>query len=154
MNAVITVIGMCLARYWWKTVPNNIRYNSLVAFVMLVSAGIFGVTPILRISFGSFLFWLLFLLYLVVLGYTLYKKELIFQAFHRPESSKIAKGAIIFLLVLIVISAFTFRNGQELIILQLLDDHQGGFFMALIDVWSGLIFLLYLIGAAKETRRN
>ena len=47
---------------------------------------------------------------------------------------------MLFLLVLIVISAFTFRNGQELLILRLLDDHQGGFFMALLMYGLGLFF--------------
>ena len=40
MNVVITIIGMSFSHYWYRTVPNTVRYNSLVAFVMMISLGI------------------------------------------------------------------------------------------------------------------
>jgi hypothetical protein len=150
LNLIITVIGLYLARYWWKTVPSNTRYNSLVSFVSFASVGFFAVTPLLRISYGSLLFWTFFILYLLVLGYSLYKKEIIFQAFHRPENSKVAKGVSLFLLVLIVISAFSFRNGQELIILRLLSDYQGVFFIFFILYGIGILFTFIATAMLKK----
>ncbi|PLS15385.1 hypothetical protein CVD28_23985 [Bacillus sp. M6-12] len=139
INMLITIIGLSISRYWWKTVPGTVRYNSLVTFVMLISMGFFTVTPLLRITNDTLLFWPVLLLYLLVLGYSLFKKELIFQAFHRPEGSRIAFGTFVFLFVLIIIGAFSFRNGQELLIMNMLNDHQGAFFISLMLFGIGLL---------------
>jgi hypothetical protein len=101
--------------------------------------GFFTVTPLLRITFNTLLFWPVFLLYLFFLGYSLIKRELIFQAFHKPGGSKLAIGTFGFLLILIIICAFTFRNGQELIILRLLNDHQGALFISCMLYAIGLL---------------
>lgn len=142
-NLLITVFSLGLARYWYQSVKNTIRYNSLTSFIMLITMGIYLAEPILRISFGTLVFWLFVLLYLLVIVYSLFKREMIFQAFHRPEKSKIAFGSYLFVIILIIISAFSFRNGQELILMQLLDDHEGVFFFTSIMYLAGL-FLSFL----------
>ncbi len=110
---------------------------------MLITMGVYMAEPILRLSFGTLVFWPFLLLYLVVIGYALFKREMIFQAFHRPGKSKIVFGSYLFVIILIIISAFSFRNGQELILMQLLDDQEGVFFFTVIMYLGGL-FLSFL----------
>ncbi|WP_071396394.1 hypothetical protein [Bacillus tuaregi] len=142
-NMLITIFSVGLARYWYQTVENTVRYNSLTSFIMLMTMGFFVAEPILRLSFGTMVFWPFILMYLLVIGYSLYKREMIFQAFHRPGKSKIAFGSYLFIIVLIIISAFSFRNGQELILMQLLDDQEGVFFFTFLMYLGGL-FLSFL----------
>ncbi|WP_148361195.1 hypothetical protein [Bacillus timonensis] len=140
---VTTFILLCIARYWYKTIPNTIRYNSLVAFLMLISMGLYIAIPILRISFHTMVFWPLLILYLLVMGYSLLKREMIFQAFHMPGKSKIVLGSYVFLMILTIISAFSFRNGQELVIMQLLSENQGLIFFSFI-LYLGGLFLSFI----------
>ncbi|WP_394238873.1 hypothetical protein [Niallia oryzisoli] len=143
LNLIITIISLGLSRYWYQSVKSTIRYNSLTSFIMLITMGVYMAEPILRLSFGTLVFWPFLLLYLVVIGYALFKREMIFQAFHRPGKSKIVFGSYLFVIILIIISAFSFRNGQELILMQLLDDQEGVFFFTVIMYLGGL-FLSFL----------
>lgn len=143
LNLLITIFSLGLARYWHQSVKSTIRYNSLTSFMMLITMGFFLAEPIFRISFGTMVFWSFVLLYLLIIGYSLFKREMIFQAFHRPEKSKIAFGSYLFVIILIIISAFSFRNGQELIIMQLLDENEGVFFFTFLMYLGGL-FMSFL----------
>lgn len=143
LNILITIFSVGLARYWYQKVENTVRYNSLTSFIMLITMGLFLTEPILRMSFGTMVFWPFVLLYVLVIAYSLYKREMIFQAFHEPGKSKIAFGSYLFVFILIIISAFSFRNGQELILMQLLDDHEGVFFFTSLMYFGGL-FLSFL----------
>lgn len=143
LNVVITIISLGIARYWYTSIPNTIRYNSLVAFVMLITMGFYVATPLFRMTLGTKVFWPVLILYLVVIGYSLQKREMIFQAFHRSRGSKIALGAYLFVIILAIICAFSFRNGQELIIMQLLNQNQGVFFFSSI-LYLGGLFLSFL----------
>ncbi|MDI3311270.1 MAG: hypothetical protein QJR05_07555 [Thermoanaerobacterium sp.] len=138
LNMGLTIIEVAISWHWWRTIPNEVRYTSLVCYLMSITFGIFATIPLLRLTFGTMLFWLILLLYLMVLGYSIYLKELLFQAFHRPGKSKLSKGIAAFLLVLIIIGALSSRNGQEMLILSILNDHQGAIFVSLFSFIIGL----------------
>lgn len=151
LNTLITIFCLCIARYGYQSIANTIRYNSLVAFLTFLTMGYFLATPIFRISFETMVFWPILFLYLLVIGYSLLKREMIFQAFHRPGKSKIALGSYAFLIILIVISAFSFRNGQELIIMQLLNQNQGIFFFSFLLYLGGLFMSFISFALLKKT---
>ncbi|MDI3311269.1 MAG: hypothetical protein QJR05_07550 [Thermoanaerobacterium sp.] len=146
----VTLVEIGIAWYWWKTIHNEVRYNSLICFLMLITSGIFCMIPVLRLTFGTLLFWTTLILYIVLLLYSLYKKEMIFQALHRPEKSKIAKGIVAFVFVLMIIGSFSFKNGQELLILRVLNDYQGAFFVAFFSYAIGFLFTFTSFALLKK----
>lgn len=82
---IITLIETVIAWVWWKRGIEIIRFNSLTAFLLCVTMGFFMVFPLFRMMQGI-LFSLGMIAYLFVAIYALYRKELIFQAFHKPGS--------------------------------------------------------------------
>ncbi|MBP3039329.1 hypothetical protein J9303_07495 [Bacillaceae bacterium Marseille-Q3522] len=137
---VITVIEVIISWKWFKSIENKVRYNSLTAFLMLVTAGFFTVLPLLRLTYGSILFLLVLPLYLCVFIYTISKRDKIFTAFDRPEKSRLAKGVFIFIAIIFLIGSLSAWNGQELFLLAILDDQQGTVFVSVIIYAIGLFF--------------
>ncbi|MBP3040280.1 hypothetical protein J9303_12375 [Bacillaceae bacterium Marseille-Q3522] len=136
----ITVIETIIGWIWFSGIKNKVRYNSLIAFLTIITSGFFWVIPLLRITYGTILFWGMLLIYLTIFVYTLYKRELLFKAFYRPEKSRLAKGVLIITGVVFVIGSLLYRNGQELIISTFLNNQQEGVAVSLIFYIFGLIF--------------
>ncbi|MFD2442561.1 hypothetical protein ACFSO7_00925 [Bacillus sp. CGMCC 1.16607] len=151
MNLLLLIIFTSIARYWYKTISYEKWYNALVNFLMTISFGFFSVTPLLRLTLHTWVFWLLLFLYGLLFAYTVLKREMIFKAFYNPGKSKIAKGSLIFLLILLAIGGLTARNGQDMVILRLLDEHQGAFFISCIFYAVGMLVTFVSSAFLKKT---
>lgn len=149
---LITVLEMVLAWVWWRKDMEIIRYNSLTAFLLLVTMGLFAVMPLLRIMSGTILFWSALVIYLIVLLYSLAKKEMIFRAFDKPGKSKIAKGTVIFVLALLILGAFSFRYGQEMVIMASLNDQQGALYVSAFAYVIGLLMTFVSTALLKKPK--
>lgn len=149
---LITLLEMGLTWVWWKKDMEMIRYNSLTAFLLLMTMGVFAVTPLFRVMNGTFLFWSVLAIYLIVLLYSLVKKEIIFQAFDKPGKSKIAKGTVIFVLVLLILGAFSFRYGQEMVIMASLNDQQGALYVSAFAYVIGLLMTFVSTSLLKKSK--
>lgn len=102
----ITLAELSISYVWWKRGMELTRYNSLTAFLMMLTPlGFFPVFPLLRLTVEVPMFWVFLIIYLLVLFYALFKRELMFQAFHKPSHSRIAKGTFVILLILIILGA-------------------------------------------------
>ncbi|MGI8386737.1 hypothetical protein [Robertmurraya sp. P23] len=146
---VITLIETVIAWVWWKKGMEIVRFNSLTAFLLLATIGLFGVFPLFRMIQGI-LFWLVLIIYLLVAFYALYRKELIFQAFHNPRESKLIYGIFGVFFVFLILGAFSFRNGQEMVILASLNDHQGALYVAGFAYALGLFFTFISTALLKK----
>ncbi|HHY71972.1 MAG TPA: hypothetical protein GX497_01855, partial [Bacillus bacterium] len=95
LNVCLATFLTLLARYLYEKIPEEYWYNSLVNYFITSSMGFYAVTPFLRITYHFSLFWLFLFLYVFILVFTVFKREMIFQAFHKPGESKLAIGTII-----------------------------------------------------------
>lgn len=129
-----------------------IRYNSLTAFLLIITMGFFAVMPLFRILSDTILFFLALAMYVLVLVYALYKREMIFQAFDKPEKSKLAKAIVVLVLVLLVLGALSFRYGQEMAILVLLNDYQGAFYVSSFAFIIGLLMTFVSTSLLKKVK--
>jgi hypothetical protein len=120
----VTLVEVAIAWVWWKQGVEIVRFNSLTAFLQLETMAVFWIFPILRITQGIWFLGLI-VLYLIVFVYALYRKELIFQAFDNPRESKLIYGIVAVFFVFLVLGTFSFRRGQEMVILASMDDNQG-----------------------------
>ncbi|WP_218970445.1 hypothetical protein [Cytobacillus gottheilii] len=134
---LVTAIEVTIAWIWWKKGMEIVRFNSLTAFLMFSTFGVFLVFPLLRISNGMF-FWVVLAFYLFIAFYSLYKRELVFQAFHKPKGSKLYISIIVILFIFLIVGALSFRYGQEMVILAMMNDHQGAFFISVFLYFIGL----------------
>lgn len=143
---------MSLSWVWWKNNMELIRYNSLTAFLLIITMGFFAVMPLFRILSDTILFFLALAMYVLVLVYALYKREMIFQAFDKPEKSKLAKAIVVLVLVLLVLGALSFRYGQEMAILVLLNDYQGAFYVSSFAFIIGLLMTFVSTSLLKKVK--
>nr|WP_295974893.1 hypothetical protein [uncultured Bacillus sp.] len=149
---LITAFEMSLSWVWWKNNMELIRYNSLTAFLLIITMGFFAVMPLFRILSDTILFFLALAMYVLVLVYALYKREMIFQAFDKPEKSKLAKAIVVLVLVLLVLGALSFRYGQEMAILVLLNDYQGAFYVSSFAFIIGLLMTFVSTSLLKKVK--
>jgi hypothetical protein len=146
---LITAIETVIAWIWWKRDMEIVRFNSLTAFFLVATLGLFCVFPLFRLIDGM-VFWLILSAYLLVLLYALYRKEVIFQAFHKPGQSKLFLGIVFILFVFIVVGALSYRNGQEMVILSNMNDSQGAFFVAVFTYFLGLFMTFVSTALLKK----
>lgn len=135
----ITLVETVIAWIWWRRGMELVRYNSLTAFLLCMTVGLFMVFPLLRITHGIPLFWVTFAVYALMILYALIKRETIFQAFHKPANSRIAKGTVIVLILFLLLGALSFRHGQEMVILASMNDQQGALFVSSFTYSLGLL---------------
>lgn len=150
----VTLIELGITFVWWRKGMELVRFNSLTSFLLCITMGIFMVTPLFRIMLDTVLFMVILVVYLLLLLYALFKKEVIFQAFDKPGKSKIAKGTIIVLVVLIVLGALSFRYGQEMVIMSNLNDQQGGLFVASFLYVLGLLITFVSTALLKKPKEE
>ncbi|WP_458415054.1 hypothetical protein ACNQFZ_09750 [Schinkia sp. CFF1] len=153
VNSCISIILILLSRYLYKKIQVEIRYNSLVNFLLQFSLGFYFVTPFLRVTFGSFLFFVPLLLYVLLIVLTLIKRELIYQAFSNPGESMLAKGTFVVFIVLMIVGSLTARSGHDMLILRLLDEKQGAFWVTGVMYVGGLFFTFISSAFLKKTDR-
>lgn len=146
----ITLFEAVIAWLWWKNGMEIVRFNSLTAFLLCITMGLFMVFPLLRITKGMPLFWIILSVYLLIVIYSLIKKEIIFQAFHKPGNSRIAKGTVIVLILFLILGAFSFRYGQEMIIMASLNDQQGALYVSGVTYGLGLLITFVSTALLKK----
>ncbi|MBP3040281.1 hypothetical protein J9303_12380 [Bacillaceae bacterium Marseille-Q3522] len=147
---LIISIEIVMNWMWFKKIESKEQYNGLTSFLPLITSGFFMTIPLMRITYGSILFIVVLLLYLIVFVFTLYKRKLIFHSFNNPGKSRLAKGSIIFILAVLVIGSMSARNGQELLILAHLNTHQDGIFISLIVYIFGMFLTFISVIVIKE----
>jgi hypothetical protein len=145
----ITIIETLIAWKWWKQGVEIVRFNSLTSFLLLKTMGLFWIFPILRVAQG-FLFWLLLALYLLVAFIALYRRELIFQAFHNPSQSRLIYGILAVFFLFLILGSFSFRNGQEMVVLASLNDNQGLLYVAGFTYALGLFMTFISTALLKK----
>ncbi|WP_041580269.1 hypothetical protein [Bacillus sp. 1NLA3E] len=150
-NLSVSIFSIALAGYWCKRISSHIRYNSLVNFLIFISMGFFTVTPMLRMTINTQIFWFFLLLYLFVFVYSMIERELIFQSLvMKAGKSKLSKGMIVFFIIIMLVGSLTARNGQEMVILKLLNDYQGLFFGSCLIYVVGLFFTFLSVIMLKK----
>ncbi|WP_282155944.1 hypothetical protein [Cytobacillus gottheilii] len=146
---LITAIETVIAWTWWKKDMEIVRFNSLTAFLLVATLGLFAVFPLFRLTEGV-PFWLILIAYLLVVAYALYRKEVIFQAFYNPKKSKLYLGVMLVLVIFLIVGAFSFRYGQEMVILASMNDHSGAFFVATFAYLLGLLLTFVSTALLKK----
>lgn len=146
----VTLFEVVIAWLWWKKGMELVRFNSLTAFLLCITMGFFMVFPLFRITHGILFFWIVLFVYLLIVIYSLIKKEIIFQAFHKPGKSKIANGTVIVLVLFLILGAFSFRYGQEMIIMANLNDQQGALYVSAITYGLGLLITFVSTALLKK----
>jgi hypothetical protein len=146
----ITLVEIMIAWVWWKNGMELVRFNSLTAFLLCITVGLFMVVPLLRITWSMPLFWIVLAAYILMIFYALIKKEVIFQAFYKPGNSRIAKGTVIVLIFFLVLGAFSFRYGQEMVILASMNDQQGALYVSSFTYGLGLLLTFVSTALLKK----
>ncbi|MBP3039325.1 hypothetical protein J9303_07475 [Bacillaceae bacterium Marseille-Q3522] len=150
MVVIIICIEVIMNWVWFKKIESKQQYVGLTSFLPLITSGFFATIPLMRITYGSILFIIVLLLYLTVFVFTLYKRKLILYSFENIRHSWLAKGAIFFILVVLVIGSMSARNGQELLILAHLNTHQDAIFISIIGFAIGLFFTFISVIVIKQ----
>ncbi|MBP3040282.1 hypothetical protein J9303_12385 [Bacillaceae bacterium Marseille-Q3522] len=150
MVVIIICVEVIINWVWFKKMDSKEQYNGLTSFLPLITSGFFTTFPLMRITYGSILFIIVLLIYLTVFVFTLYKRKLILYSFENIRKSWLAKGAIFFILVVLVIGSMSARNGQELLILAHLNTHQDAIFISIIGFAIGLFFTFISVIVIKE----
>ncbi|WP_462410665.1 hypothetical protein [Neobacillus sp. Marseille-QA0830] len=140
INMGISLIGMMLAYYWYRTIEDYLRYKAWVSFLMIFLLGLFAVIPLLRATFHTFLFYPALLFYLAMLIYSMLVAKTILPVLHRLISIKSATIIMLVLFLVNVICTFTVTADDRVIYLSLLDQYGNGMFFSSLFFGCGLLF--------------
>jgi hypothetical protein len=142
---VVTVLELTLVWTWWKNPSMSIvRFNSLTAYTMLVTMGVFSSFPIYSLTWGYV--WFLFFLggIILTLIFSLFKRESLYKAFTGHKDGKTVLLVVIgILVVFFILGGLSSFRGQERIILSSLTDVEKAWYVSLFVYLMGL-FLIFI----------
>jgi hypothetical protein len=134
MQLAILFIGILIAVYWYRAIEDARKYNLFVAADMIVLMGFFAIVPVLRLTFGTIVFWILLVIYLLIMFHSIIKNIVL----HRlPASMKFVPSLSLWSAMVLLISVFFFRDSQGAIIATVFRSSDGAIVLS---------FLLYIIG--------
>ncbi|WP_042462196.1 hypothetical protein [Neobacillus dielmonensis] len=138
-NTGISLLGMLLAYYWYRTKEDYLRYKALVSFLMIFLLGFFAVMPLLRATFHTFLFYPAFVFYLAMFVYSILVAKTVLPGLHRLISIKSATIIMFVIFLVNVICTFTITADDRVIYLSLLDKYGNGMFFSSLFFGFGLL---------------
>lgn len=134
LQLAILVIGILIAVYWYRTIEDGRKYNLFVAADMIILMGIFAIVPVLRLTFGTILFWVLLIIYLLIIFNSILKNTVL----HRlPAALKFMPSLSLWSAMILLFSVFFLRDSKGAIIAKLFSSSEGAIVLSL---------LLYMIG--------
>lgn len=154
----ILLLGILVAVYWYRTMEDGRRYNLFVAADMIVLMGFFGTVPLLRLAFGTIVFQVLLIVYLLFLIHSILKNIVL----HRlPIPLKYLPAIILSTAMILLISVFFLRESQGSIIAALYISSDGAivlsFFLYVIGVfmtWLGMFAIREFYEKPPEKERK
>jgi hypothetical protein len=131
------VAGLCFVIFtilWRYNRNHSKRYFSLLSYAMLITLSLYFTIPLLRVFFGSFLFWLTLLLLAACTLIPYFFSESIAKGVQNPSKSKMGK---VYLIMSMLIVAF----GTILLFYVNLQGSQDAFVVALFSFGLAVLFL-------------
>lgn len=130
----ILFLGILMAVYWYRTMEYARKYNLFVAADMIILMGFFATVPLLRLSFGTIVFQLFLIVYLLFLIHSILKSIVL----HRlPGALKYLPAILLSGAMLLFVSSFFLTDTKGSIIANIISSNDGPV------IYS---FLLYGIG--------
>lgn len=140
------VIKFIIYAYWYKRVSDFKTFKRRVLCLMILTVSFFVVFPLLRVTFNTILFWLLLMIYILILVYSLLRSKVIFQLKERkPKKYKMILWTFASLCLLTIISLFFLRNSQDLLVISYFKEYLGNFIRLGELYIVGLLFPLLII---------
>jgi hypothetical protein len=153
----ILFLGILIAVYWYRTMGDARKYNLFVAADMIVLMGLFGTVSLLRLAYGTIVFQVLLIVYLLFLFHSVLKNIVM----HRlPDALKYLPAILLSTAMTLLISLFFLKGSQGSIIATLYISSDGAivltFFLYVIGVfmtWMGMFVLREFFEKPPEKER-
>lgn len=130
----ILFLGILIAVYWYQIMEDGRKYNLFVAAEMIILMGFFATVPLLRLSFGTIVFQVLLIVYLLFLIHSILKSIVL----HRlSDALKYLPAILLSGAILLFVSSFFLRDTNGSIFANIISSNDGPV------IYS---FLLYVIG--------
>lgn len=140
LNMFVMVFGIILSFYWYRVHDDEEKYNSLVGFLALLSMGFYGSIPFMRVTYGTLLFYVVFVIYFGCLSFILIKIKWIVRDFANPVKSKLLKGVMGIAIVGFLVGGMFPRDGHPGLILSFIPQNQHAFLGTMAMYVIGLFF--------------
>jgi hypothetical protein len=129
--------GVCCVIFtflWQNNRNHSKRYFSLLSYVMLIALSLYFTIPLLRMFFGTFLFWLTLLLLAACTLIPYFYAESIAKGVQNPSKGKMGKVYLIMSMLIVVF-------GTILIFYMNLQGSKDAFALALFSFIMAVLFL-------------
>ncbi|MEH7883192.1 hypothetical protein V7654_02600 [Bacillus sp. JJ1609] len=158
LQLAILVIGILIAVYWYRTIEDGRKYNLFVAADMMVLMGFFAIVPLLRLTFGTIVFGVFLIAYLLFLFHSILKSIVL----HRlPAALKYLPAISLSVAVILFLSAFFIRDTEGAIIANIISSSDGSVILAfllyvigVLMTWLGIFVLREFFEKPPEKKRN
>jgi len=158
MQLAILFIGILIAVYWYRAIEDGRKYNLFVAADMIVLMGFFAIVPVLRLTFGTIVFWGFLIAYLLFLFNSILKSIVL----HRlPASLKYLPAISFSAAVILFLSAFFLRDNESAIIAGIISSSEGAVILAILlyvigvlMTWLGIFVLREFFEKPPEKKRK
>ncbi|MGA9225405.1 MAG: hypothetical protein WB217_03595 [Mesobacillus sp.] len=158
IQLAILFIGILIAVYWYRTIEDGRKYNLFAAADMIVLMGFFAIVPVLRLTFGTIVFCVFLITYLLFLFHSIFKSIVL----HRlPAALKYLPAISLSGAVILLLSAFFLRDTEGAIIVNIISSSDGSVILAfllyvigVLMTWLGIFVLREFFEKPPEKKRN
>lgn len=155
---ILFVIFMIIIRVLYNNIDVMIVYNSIVAFLIYIQLSIHASVPFYSLVYGTTLFYFVILISILTFIYSFMIRRKVSDAFNNPTNSKMYHPIFFILIIFLFIGGLMTRNGQDMVLVYLLEENQRAFFQLVFIYLLNLIVLFVstalLVDPAKEKQRK
>ncbi len=141
VNIALILLGTIISIFIYHKVSDPRTMWNRVSFVLLFFLGFFMVTPFLRITFGTAIFWILLSAYLIyIMNFILRYMDV----FHGVQVSGLSRNrhAMIWLTFILFLGSFFLTNDNGNILMQIVEKGAPPLIFIIIFYLGGLLFTL------------
>lgn len=139
LNMGLIFLGVLGSMYFYRTSPDPRTLWNRISFILFLLLSIFLVTPILRLSQGTIVFWALLGAFLIYILNFLLRYISVIQGVNIPSLPKV-RTSIIWGAFILIITAFFLVNENGNVILQIAAMNEAALIFSVIFYLGGLLF--------------
>ncbi|WP_370296565.1 hypothetical protein [Rossellomorea marisflavi] len=111
VNSVLALIGAAIFYTLWRLHHRHSkRYYSLLSYVMIIGLSVYFAVPLLRIFYGTYVFWIGIGFLVIVISLPSIQAERIAKGILNPSKNKFGKVYMIIFVLVLVFGSFLYIN--------------------------------------------
>lgn len=113
INMVMAIIGGVIFYILWRLHNRHSkRYYSLLSYVMIIGLSIYFAVPLLRLFYGTYVFWVGILLVVIVIALPYIQAEKIAKGILNPSKNKFGKVYLVIFVLVLVFGSLLYINAS------------------------------------------